>query len=311
MKDMRNELNIECPRCSGGYLEDLPDYVWNRNWVIEPKLDGERNTLEITKAGMILIGRNRLSDGLFNCHNDKNPKIVAWLCPGYEGTILDGERTESYTVKGDYDKKTKKRLNNNEFVGYTAWTVLYYKGQDVRNKTYTERRELAQKVIAAIIENNPDANIKLIESWAFTMEKLQELFKQGYEGAVIKKKNVPIPSSKTNPYWFKIKGDNKRTVDAFIIDVIESLTQNKPSGKACTFVVGMLKGASVIKVGHMAGLPLSVQETGLKNFSNYVGRVCEMQISGWDGQAFRWPRFLQWRNDKTKNDCILSEQLGD
>ena len=60
MRDLRNELNINLPRCKGAYLEDSPPEVFtDGDWVLEPKLDGNRCSLQIGAKRSLLVGRNR------------------------------------------------------------------------------------------------------------------------------------------------------------------------------------------------------------------------------------------------------------
>ena len=60
MKDLRNQLGIDTPRCKGGYADDAPDCIWTEgDWVLEPKMDGIRVTLQIGAERSLLIGRNR------------------------------------------------------------------------------------------------------------------------------------------------------------------------------------------------------------------------------------------------------------
>ena len=161
--------------------------------------------------------------------------------------------------------------------------------------------------------------IRLIERFEATKENLQKIFDMGYEGAVAKQWNKPIPiGQKTNSYWFKIKGDENRTVDAFIVGVTEGtsggsgLTGVKPvpDGTAASFTMAMMRDGKIVEIGKMHHLPETVKKHGLNQYGKFQHRVVEMRVSGWNGKAFRWPRWVKLRGDKTPDDCLYEEQVG-
>jgi len=81
MIDMRNVLHIECPRAVGAYLDTVPAEVWDGGWVLDRKIDGERDTLQIGSEGSLLVGRNKRNflkgvakAGAFMNHNFLTPR---------------------------------------------------------------------------------------------------------------------------------------------------------------------------------------------------------------------------------------------
>jgi hypothetical protein len=284
-------------------------------------MDGDRVTLEIRETGSVLIGRNRQDQlkgvkaaGAFRDLSSLNPPLCKTASKFLAGTVLDGELTEIFTSSGEYDETTRERQKIGEFLGYTVWGVLFARGRDVRNLSESSRFTLAGEMVAQL--KNP--KIRLIERVPCTKENLARMFKK-YEGAVAKKLSAPIPATqRTNTYWFKIKGSDERTVDAFITDVQEGKSGGSgvrgikavPNGKAASFTMSMLddKGKAV-EVCKMKHLPDIVAEKGYKQFSKFANVVVEMRVSGWNGKAFRWPKWVRVRMDKGPQDCILSEQL--
>lgn len=322
--DLRNDLNIELPRCRGAYLEDAPDAIWNDgDWVLEPKIDGNRVSLQIGAKGSLLIGRNRQDflkgvdrAGRFRNLSHLNQSLAAIACKEFDGTVLDGELTEVFTEDGSLDEASTVRRENGEFVGYAAWTVLFLKGKDVRGCSEAERYRMTAQVIQKMFEVQ---NLALIERVPATEENLKRFFDRGEEGAVAKKLSGTIStSSRTCRTWYKLKGDKNRTVDAFIVGVQEGKSggsgkrgvKPKPNGKAATFTVAMMKDGKMVEVGKMANLTHDMRTCGLKDFENYHRQVVEMQISGFDGKRFRWPRFVKFRPDKTPEDCVFEDQVG-
>ena len=325
MEDLRNKHNIHAPRAKGAYLEDAPPEIWTEpGWFLEHKMDGNRVTLQLGATESLMIGRNRQDQlkgtakaGAFRCLNDWNQPLAAVTCKVLDGTVLDGELTEVFKQNGGYDKATVARVKNGDFVGYSAWTVLFFKGEDVRNRSENDRRKLTQWVVNKL--NNP--KIKILERVPATKENLKKFFTvSGVEGAIAKHEDAIIPAGqRTNPYWWKLKGDKKRTVDAFVIGVTEAkeggsgLTGVLPqlNGKAASFVMGMMwKDGKIVEVGKLDNMPDDAVEEGLKHYDRYHHRVVEMVVSGWDGDRLRWPRFVKFRSDKSPVDCIFEEQVG-
>lgn len=347
MIDLRNRHGVYLPRARGGYLEEAPKEIFvEQGWILEPKEDGLRVSLQTGPQGSIMIGRNR-QDFLkgvkqakeFRDLSYKNPYIASTRCPEeLEGCLLDGELTETYrtaspkdtqklihhdphnsALDGEYawDKYTVARREMNQFVGYVVWDCLFWKGEDIRDRPLWKRRRAAAYLVQALAE----PKIKIIPYLHCTRKNLKKLFADGWEGGLAKNVFHPIPAKqRTHTNWWKLKGDKHRTVDAFIIGVTQArsegsgITGVKPklNGKAATFTMAMLRGGSnlVVEVGKMKNLPDEVQEEGFKKFNQYKGRVAEMVVSGWDGDRFRWPRFKKWREDKSQDDCRWEEQVN-
>ena len=330
MKDLRNELNMALPQPKGAYLEEAPEEIWgDPNWILEEKVDGERWTLQLGARRSLLVGRNRKNKlkgmkkaGPFVNQDSKNPYLAGLKSEVFADTVFDGECTEVFKQDGSYDKATMERVATGQFVGYTTWGVLMLHGVDVRHLPEAVRWFMAKGVLDELhgAGQDPERKIRLIEMFPATRRNLQAAFDAGYEGVVLKHSGKGIPVHQiVNPFWWKVKGDEKRTVDAFIIGVTEGKEGGSgvdgikpvPNGKAATFTVGMLDDAgNIVEVGKMAGLPDDLIESGFKYFGAYQGRVVEMLASGWDGRALRWPRFVRFRPDKRWEDCLFRDQIG-
>lgn len=133
MDDLRNKFDVDAPRCKGGYLDQAPSCIWtDGDWVLEPKKDGNRVTLQIGAERSLLIGRNRKdfmkgvkSAGDFRDLSSTNPELAKFARPDLDGTVLDGELTETFLSDGSVDETTRVRREAGLFTGYTAWTILF------------------------------------------------------------------------------------------------------------------------------------------------------------------------------------------
>uniref|UniRef100_A0A6M3M368 Putative DNA ligase domain protein n=1 Tax=viral metagenome TaxID=1070528 RepID=A0A6M3M368_9ZZZZ len=321
--DIRNELNVELPRAKGDYLEKAPSSIWtDPNWVLEPKMDGNRVSLQIGSEESLLVGRHRqdflkgvAKAGPFRCLNDLNPKLQALANPVLDGTVLDGELTEIFKQDGTYDKGTKDRVANGDFVGYTAWDCLFLHHEDLRSWTFRRRR----LILRAVVRTLANPKVRLIDQVTATREHLLSVFHGKGEGAVAKNLNDPIPvGQRTHSGWWKLKGSKDRTVLAFVVGASEASEggsgvngiKPKPNGKVATFTIAMMKGSQVVEVGKMSALPEDVVDVGLVAYQRYDRKVAKVMVSGWNGVSYRFPRFVEWCDDKGPMDCQMPEMNG-
>ena len=167
--------------------------------------------------------------------------------------------------------------------------------------------------------------IRMIERFPATREKLAEIHASGEEGAIAKYLPGTIPvTQRMCPTWWKLKTAD--TVDAFIVGVTEGREGGSgvqgvkplPNGKAASFTVAMMKdsgsgttrGKRIITVAKVKHLPDEMANEGFVQFEKYKGRVVELRVSGWNGKAFRWARWVRLRDDKSAMDCLFEEQVG-
>ena len=328
VEDLRNHLNVDAPRAKGAYLKDAPDDIWmNGEWILEEKGDGLRVTMELQGLKALLQGRNRQDflkgvekAGPYRDLGYKNTRLEACTIPTLAGTVLDGELTEVYTQNGQYDKDTRRREANGDYVGYEVWDLLFYKGRDLRPLPLSKRRQALKGVVKLLNDKYPDVAIRVAKQYAASKAVLQTFFERGIEGAIAKRLTDPIPPQRTHTWWYKLKGDDRRTVDAFIIGSTEGVSggsgvkgiKPKPSGKAASFTLGMIDATGdIVEVGKLKNnLTEEMVEYGISDYQRFHHRVVEIIVSGFDGQRFRWARFKKWRKDKTPGDCRLDEQIG-
>lgn len=319
--DARNAMNIEVARPKGGYEEDLPDGLFDQvGWVCEPKLDGERKTLQFGKTKNWLVSRNRRDKlkgvnaaGEFCTSSESVPWLTKKLVQAdLAGTIIDGElvvgagEVDSSTMVAHFIAESPNKLK------FVMFDVLFVCGKDVRGASLEKRRELLTKLVKELDCDK----IELIQQFPLDRVKVRACFDEGMEGVVLKNLNAPyLPRVASG--WLKWKAD--KTVDAVIVDVSEAKSggspkngvKPKPNGKAARFKMALVRDGKMIDVGWMSNLDESDQQDGLKRFaSGYMGKVAEITVSGWDGRWFRWMRFKCWRTDKSANDCRWADQIG-
>ena len=187
-----------------------------KEWCYEIKYDGFRLLAFINNKTIKLMTRNK------NDWSEKFPAIIKQLAKiKTDSAIFDGELVA-------LDKKGISRFqllqNAISFekkanIAYYIFDILYYKGQDLRNLPFTERKSILKKILAGstqsliqqsqVFQGNPKALLK-------------SACKKGFEG-LIAKKIVSVYEEKRSKTWLKLKCKHEQEF------VIAGFT--KPTGK--------------------------------------------------------------------------------
>lgn len=176
--------------------------------------------------------------------------------------------------------------------------------------------------------------------------KLQMALAEGREGMVIMRGDAKVYFKRTPArVSLKIKKELTETIDCFVIGAnaptrlyngkeienwkywedcrtgelhnkvmykeyaegaaIEPVTKNYFNKWAGSLKLGLMKDGKEIYFGDLSGLTEEI----LSNWKDYVGKVVEvggMEIDKESGHI-RHPRFMKWREDKTKQECDWSQ----
>ena len=323
-KDIRNVLDIELARCKGGYTDELPAKVFMGGWTLQLKLDGIRISMQLGKTRNWLVSRNR-EDKLKGvavagayCVKDGIEPFASLIHKDLEGTMLDGELV--WPGHGAPEVLSLAARSDPKNLKYVVFDVLFYKGQDIREKPYAERLVFLKRAVQDL--DHPQ--IEGIKCLSATQKSLDGLWASGEEGGVFAELKAAYKASCS-----RYKAKAEQTCDAFVIGMSEGRSggspkngvKPKPNGEVATLTVAMMKSGAVFEVGKMS-FPTE-EELGQKelelpdltelwqNKAAYLNRVVEMSGSGWDGKRWRWLRFRRFRNDKGPQDCVFSEQVGE
>lgn len=314
--DVRNAQDIELARCKGGYTDQLPDKVFMGGWVLQLKLDGIRISAQFGKTRNWVVSRNRENKlkgveaaGAF-CVKEGIGLFDALLRPDLEGTVLDGELV--WPGHGAAEVLSNAAMADPANHRYIVFDVLYYKGQDIREKPYAERLVFLKRAVQELAH----PQIEAIKCLSATQKSLDGLWASGEEGGVFAELKAGYKASCS-----RYKAKAQVTVDGFIMAVSQAKTGGSPkngvkplpNGKAAMFLIGMYDGQGKAKeVGWCSITDDSVAEDGYSEFdTRYKGKVIRMTASGWDGARFRWLRWAGFHEDKSDpKACLLTEQIG-
>jgi DNA ligase-1 len=221
---------------------------------------------------------------------------------------------------------TKKQLEEAP-IGFFAYDVLEYNGEDWRGKTLIERRQQLEYIISAI--SHPAIVISPIITFA-EWDQLTELRKSSRsmnsEGIMLKRKNSIYQVGRKRGDWWKWK------IDALTIDCVMVYAQ-KGSGRRSnlytdyTFavkdgdkLVTFTKAYSGLTDKEFAQVDNFVKRNSIEKFGPVrtvkPELVFEIAFEGIaasnrhkSGVALRFPRISRWRKDKKVDEINTIEDL--
>lgn len=297
---------------------------WANNYIAEPKLDGIRYLFHIYNNGSYLTSR-RISKqtGKFVEKQDKVP----WLRdmkfgPQLHGTILDGE-----IQGGGLSSDTQHLMASDPGkCKYHVWDILFYQGEDLREKPAKERRHYLQKFFAALesIKSPFRKNIQLVKQCQPIVGLLNEVEKKGGEGIVIKDVTALYGDG-----WTKVPFEDK--ADAFITGFLPSeegkyadkgwigaieVAQFLPmvclppgqNSRIRKTIPHLRSGFVAVVVGTISGFDDELRRklSDPKEQKKHMGRIIEIEYKEKMPKTFRYRhiRFGRWRHDKNIFECV-------
>jgi DNA ligase-1 len=309
--------------------EELPALGRPEEWQAEWKWDGIRG--QVIRRGNAFFVWSRGEELM----TEKFPEYQAFYDALPVGTVLDGEIigfTGSAFAEASADNGvlpfaalqtrigrknvTKKHLSEVP-VGFIAYDLLEYGGEDWREKTLEERRvQLAQVVRAAghpLLRLSP---VVVFGDWEELAAARARARDEGSEGIMLKRKSSIYQVGRRRGDWWKWK------IDPLVIDAVMVYAQ-KGHGRRSnlytdyTFAVRdgdqlltFTKAYSGLTDKELAEVDAFVRKNSLEKFGPVrtvkPELVFEIAFEGIaassrhkSGVALRFPRINRWRKDKT------------
>jgi bifunctional non-homologous end joining protein LigD len=303
----------------------------NKDWAFEVKWDGVRAIAYKEEEG----GAVRIQSRNGNDITQKYPEItnaLENLPANIHSAVFDGEIVV-LDDKGlpDFqghqhrmhvnDKEEIESLSKEIPATYYIFDILYYDGEDVKTKSYLERRQILSKLIS------PDDFLKISE---FVEERgshmLRHTIKFNLEGIIAKHKLSRYYEGRRSREWLKIK--NIRTQDCVIVGYTqgEGNRQNafgslllglyNPSDKSYKFVGHAGSGFDYKTIQEIFSDLQEIRTSTMPvKFLPYKNRattwvkpvlVAEIKFAQWTEEGImRAPIFLRFRSDKRPEECTL------
>lgn len=180
--------------------------------------------------------------------------------------------------------------------GYEGMVITYEDAKYVPGKRSSKtslkiKKELQDTIDCFILGSNPptrEYNGREIETWPFWFNELT---------------NTKI----LEPDF--LKDEHKTIYQAYEEGApVIPVTKNWFFGWAGSLKLGAMKDGKPVQIGNLSGITDEVKE----NWKDYIGKVCEiscMEIMDNEqgGKGLRHAKFLNWREDKTKEECLWED----
>lgn len=291
---------------------------WAR-WHAEWKWDGIRAQI-IHRADEVFIW-SRGEDLV----TQQFPELAECFLALPNGIVLDGEIVcwdgarpldFNYLQKRLGRKRVTPKVMQENPIHFIAYDLLEYEGQDIREKSLSDRRALLIELLTPIHSNL----ISLSEAVSFnSLEELQVLREQarerGAEGLVIKAIDSPYLVGRKRGYWWKYKVE-PMTLDAVLI--YAQAGSGKRANLFMDYTFALWKGEDLVPFAkaysgldnkEIDELDRWIRKHTIDKFgpvrSVEAVQVFEIGFEGIaqsnrhkSGISVRFPRILRWRKDK-------------
>jgi DNA ligase 1 len=326
-----SELSRPYPFYLAYALEEEPAALGRpEEWQAEWKWDGIRG--QLIRRGDALFVWSRGEELM----TEKFPEYQDFLPRLAPGTVLDGEII-GFTEEGvlpfaalqtriGRKNVTKKNLSEVP-VGFIAYDLLEYGGEDLREKSLEERRVRLEQVVRAA--GHPLLRLSPVIAWGHWDELAAARAgarEMGSEGIMLKRKSSGYQVGRRRGDWWKWK------IDPLVIDAVMVYAQ-KGHGRRSnlytdyTFAVRdgdklltFTKAYSGLTDKELAEVDAFVKKNSLEKFGPVrtvkPELVFEIAFEGIaasarhkSGVALRFPRINRWRKDKTVAEIDTIENL--
>ena len=350
-----SELSRPYPFYLAYALEEEPAALGDpAEWQAEWKWDGIRGEL-IRRGGQLFVwsrGEELMTE--------KFPEYQAWRERLPEGVVLDGEiigleselrmdgegadgRRAANSDRGitlDFvplpfaalqtrigrKNITKKNLQEVP-VGFIAYDLLEYEGQDWRDRSLQERRAQLEVIVRSV--DHPLLQLSPVipfDSWEQLAAIRQTSREVGSEGVMLKRKSAVYQVGRKRGDWWKWK------IDPLVIDAVMVYAQKGHGRRSNLYtdytfavragdqLVTFTKAYSGLTDKELAEVDAFVRKNSLEKFGPVrtvrPELVFEIAFEGIaasarhkSGVALRFPRINRWRKDKTPAEIDTLEEL--
>jgi len=310
-------------------------------WQAEWKWDGIRGQI-IKRNNELFVwsrGEELMTEKFPEYHALKNhlPNAVV-----LDGEILSYKRSEASPTGGGLEGAplpfsflqtrigrkniTKKQLQEAP-VGFFAYDLLEYEGNDIRESVLTERRILLEKIVKEI--NYPAlvlSPVILFTTWEELTNLRMRSRNMGSEGIMLKKKDSIYQVGRKRGDWWKWK------IDPLVIDAVMIYAQKGHGRRSSLFtdytfavkdgdkLVSFAKAYSGLTDKEFAQVDSFVKQNSLEKFGPVrtvkPELVFEIAFEGIaasnrhkSGVALRFPRINRWRRDKKADEINTLDDL--
>ncbi|WP_127140855.1 ATP-dependent DNA ligase [Flagellimonas marinaquae] len=326
--------------------DDVSDLGDVNQWSVEHKWDGIRCQVILRNDELFVWSRGE------ELVTDKYPEFEAFVGVIPNGTVLDGEllpypKGEIGTFKDLQTRIGRKNISRSLLekipCKLKVYDVLEWKGKDIRNKTYLERRKILESMISTtlnkqVTERSRSDELPLLlsermqfDSWE-EVAKERELSREKHsEGLMLKRNDSTYQVGRKKGEWWKWKVD-PLTIDAVLTYAMRGHGRRSNLFTDYTFalwdtneqgekeLVTFAKAYSGLTDKEFRQVDAWIKKNTLDRFgpvrSVTPEHVFEIAFEGIapskrhkSGVATRFPRILRWRKDKKIDEANSLDEL--
>lgn len=306
---------IEPAKCRG----KLSASMWaDSRFVAEFKFDGTRYLMHISYDGARFTSRRQSVNGTGFVEKMNFPHLET---VSFKDTVLDGEMVlnlfgssyDSAQITGSSREVAIAKQKELGYIHYFAFDILFFRGEDVRSMAYYERK----RILKAVVERIDNPYIHYTKSVAENKREYYDaIVKKGGEGIVLK--DVYSKYGERSK-WIKVK--KQATWDVVImwyqkptemsekVDGTVSITRYAEKKWIGAIEFGQYVNGKLKVFGTVSGMDEATRAMISANPDKYVGKVIEIEAQErLKSGSFRHPRFLKFRPDKRKEDCVYGDE---
>lgn len=268
--------------------------------VFEEKFDGIR-AMVVFQPNHTIEVRNRHGEN--KLRGNKNPWLIdaltAWADQTPElwfGTCLDGE-----LVADTWNQTMHQLAHGGDGLRFVVFDLPFCFGEDIRTERWSDRRMALVKLFESrpveMIDDDPaKERITVSQLLHYSDALASQIWERGGEGVIAKDAAARYEPGGRH-FWFKIK--QVQTADAWICGFTKGggkYADTIGAVKLCQFKDG--KETVVTQISGMT-------DKQRRSFSDAdLGRVVEFEYHQRTAGSYRHPRWLTWRDDKSKDECL-------
>lgn len=326
-------LDPQLLKNNGPLLLGRNRWEWKDLW-IEEKYDGSLYMGRSNGAGLTFTSRRTSEkNGKPVDKTDNLPFINKWP-KSLDGTLVIGEVMSPTKDHGDVNrlmnslpeksKELQTDKSREDYIGiptYIAFDVVWFKGQDLRMKSITERRkyrdevvDLWQKTAFNPADGEPLVYVSTIWNGTEALLRYAKIVKEGGEGLMVKHRNMPYGQG-------IIKVKKCFDCSVFVIgyeDAKEGKT-GKFKGQIGAIKFAVLHKGEPVQIGQCSGMVDEIRRDISAHRDKYLGAVLDVRCQPFDHPEYwkpeeeklRHPRFLRFRTDWSKKQCTSDKLRSD
>ncbi len=320
------------PFCLAYALEkNLPELGKANDWMVEQKWDGIRGQIVKRNNEIYIWSRGE------ELVTTQFPELVEAVSNFKDDFVIDGEilamKDSTVLLFNDLQKRLNrknvtKKLLEDVPIGFYAYDILEFNGEDIRSQIFEERRTLLENIFnsAALPEQLKLSFLVEFTAWEELHAIRENSRAINSEGLMLKQKASPYHTGRKKGDWWKWKVD-PLTIDAVMIYAQKG--SGRRSSKYTDYTFAVKKEDALVTVAKAYS---GLTDKEITEISRWVNKnaiekfgpvrtvkpelVFEIAFEGIalsnrhkSGVALRFPRISRWRRDKPVEEIDTIETV--